>query len=151
VNGHQLHALIRTRKNAHVSYGQGVTSISSEDLPANSFRGGQQRGRVVGLQQLCILANGAPRALADTSKAFRLIVSLEGGAPFEMPDLSKAPGLIGPITDLMTFYSDLFLAMHQGGLRKAGDHFYFPNPSTRRGPMAQSSCSAKTTSISISR
>jgi hypothetical protein len=77
-----------------------------------------------------MVANGAPRALADTSQAFRLAVTLEGGAPFEMPDLSKAPGLIGPVTDLMTFYSDLFLAMHQGALRKAGDHFYFPSPMT---------------------
>jgi hypothetical protein len=77
-----------------------------------------------------MLANGAPRALAATSQAFRLVVTLEGGAPFEMPDLSKAPGLIGPVTDLMTFYSDLFLAMHQGALRKAGDHFYFPSPIT---------------------
>lgn len=77
-----------------------------------------------------MVANGAPRALAATSQAFRLAVTLEGGAPFEMPDLSKAPGLIGPVTDLMTFYSDLFLAMHQGALRKAGDHFYFPSPIT---------------------
>jgi hypothetical protein len=77
-----------------------------------------------------MVANGAPRALADTSQAFRLTVTLEGRAPFEMPDLSKAPGLIGPITDLMTFYADLFLAMHQGSLRKAGDHFYFPSPIT---------------------
>jgi hypothetical protein len=77
-----------------------------------------------------MVANGAPRALADTSQAFRLAVTLEGGAPFEMPDLSKASGLIGPVTDLMTFYSDLFLAMHQGALRKAGDHFYFPSPIT---------------------
>jgi hypothetical protein len=76
------------------------------------------------------LANGALRALAATSQAFRLAVSLEGGAPFELPDLSKAPGLIGPVTDVMTFYSDLFLAMHQGELRNAGDHFYFPSPIT---------------------
>src|SRR5712692_2437606 len=77
-----------------------------------------------------MVANGAPRALAATSEVFRLAVTLEGGAPFEMPDLSKAPGLIGPVTDLMTFYSDLFLAMHQGALRKAGDHLYFPSPIT---------------------
>src|SRR6266487_1025741 len=77
-----------------------------------------------------MVADGAPRALAATSQAFRLAVTLEGGAPFDIPDLSKAPGLIGPVTDLMTFYSDLFLAMHQGGLRKAGDHFYFPSPIT---------------------
>ena len=77
-----------------------------------------------------LVANGEPRALAATSQAFRLAVTLEGGVPFEMPDLSKAPGLIGPVTDLLTFYSDLFLAMHQGGLRQAGDHFYFPSPIT---------------------
>ena len=75
-----------------------------------------------------MVVNGAPRALAATSQAFRLAMTLEGGAPFELPDLSKAPGLIGPVTDVLTFYSDLFLAMHQGALRTAGDHFYFPNP-----------------------
>ena len=77
-----------------------------------------------------LVVNGAPRALAATSQAFRLAVTLEGGVPFDLPDLSKAPGLIGPVTDVMTFYSDLFLAMHQGALRKAGDHFYFPSPMT---------------------
>jgi hypothetical protein len=77
-----------------------------------------------------LVANGAPRALAATSQAFRLIVTLEGGAPFDTPDLSKAPDLIGPVTDMMNFYADLFLAMHQGALRKAGDRFYFPSPIT---------------------
>jgi hypothetical protein len=77
-----------------------------------------------------LVANGAPRALAATSQAFRLAVTLEGGVPFEVPDLSKAPDIIGPVTDVMTFYADLFLAMHQGALRKAGDRFYFPNPMT---------------------
>ena len=77
-----------------------------------------------------MVADGAPRALAATSQAFRLAVTLEGGAPFDLPDLSKAPGLIGPVTDLMTFYSDLFLAMHQGALRNRGDHLYFPSPTT---------------------
>jgi len=37
-----------------------------------------------------MVANGAPRALADTSQALRLAVTLEGAAPFEMPDLSKS-------------------------------------------------------------
>jgi hypothetical protein len=77
-----------------------------------------------------LVANGAPRALAATSQAFRLAVTLEGGVPFEVPDLSKAPDIIGPVTDVMTFYADLFLAMHQGALRKPGDRFYFPNPMT---------------------
>ena len=77
-----------------------------------------------------MVVNGSPRALPESSRALRLVVTLEGGTPFEMPDLSKAPGLIGPITDTTTFYADLFLAMHQGALRQAGDHFYFSNPTT---------------------
>ena len=75
-----------------------------------------------------LVVNGAPRPLAEASQAFRAAVTLDGGAPFTMPDLSKALGIIGPVTDLLTFYSDLFLAMHQGALRKAGDRFYFSNP-----------------------
>ena len=75
-----------------------------------------------------LVANGAPRALSAASQAFRLAVTLEGGVPFDAPDLSKAPGLIGPVTDLMTFYADLFLAMHEGALREPGDHFHFRTP-----------------------
>jgi hypothetical protein len=75
-----------------------------------------------------LVVNGAPRSLADTAQAFRVGVTLEGGVPFTMPDLSKALAIIGPVTDVLTFYSDLFLAMHQGALRKAGDRFYFSNP-----------------------
>jgi hypothetical protein len=75
--------------------------------------------------------NGKPRALAASSAAFRQIVTLAGGPPFPLPELSKAAGLIGPVTDLLTFYADLFLAIHGGGtLQQAGDRFYFPNPVT---------------------
>jgi hypothetical protein len=38
------------------------------------------------------------------------------------------PGLIGPVTDLLTFYADLFLATHAGRLREPGDRFFFANP-----------------------
>jgi hypothetical protein len=42
------------------------------------------------------------------------------------PNLSHVdPRLIGPITDLMTFYADLWLAQKTGKLVQAGDHFYF--------------------------
>jgi hypothetical protein len=75
-----------------------------------------------------MVVNGTPRVLAPSSQAFRVAVTLEGGAPFEAIDLARAPGLVGPITDLLTFYSDLFLAMHQGALRRAGDRFYYANP-----------------------
>lgn len=77
-----------------------------------------------------LIVNGTPRALAPTSQAFRQAITLAGGAPFAPPDLSKTPGLIGPVTDLLTFYADLFLAIHGGVLRQAGDRFYFHNPVT---------------------
>jgi len=66
-----------------------------------------------------MVVNGAPRALTPTSQAFRVAVTLEGGAPFDWPDLSKAPGIIGPVTDMLNFYADLFLVRHQGSLRQA--------------------------------
>ena len=75
-----------------------------------------------------MVVNGAPRALTPTSQAFRVAVTLEGGSPYEFPDLSKATGIIGPVTDMLNFYADLFLAMHQGSLRQAGDRFYLSNP-----------------------
>ena len=77
-----------------------------------------------------MVVNGTPRVLAPSSQALRVAVTLEGGTPFEVPDLGEAPGLVGPVTDLLTFYADLFLAMHQGALRLAGDRFSFTNPRT---------------------
>jgi hypothetical protein len=72
---------------------------------------------------------GAAQPLTPSSLAFRQAVTLAGGQPFTFPDLSRVqPGLIGPVTDLLTFYSDLFLAMHVGRLRAPGDHFLFPSP-----------------------
>lgn len=35
---------------------------------------------------------------------------------------------IGPLTDFMTFYVDIWLANKLGQLKKAGDHSYFRNP-----------------------
>jgi hypothetical protein len=46
-----------------------------------------------------------------------------------MPDLSKVdPKMVGPITDLMTFYVDLWIMNKIGIFQHAGDHFYVPNP-----------------------
>src|SRR5215467_6719382 len=74
--------------------------------------------------------DGVPEALTPASREFRQAVTLAGGAPFiMMPDLSKVQlGLIGPVTDLLTFYADLFLATHAGQLREPGDRFVFANP-----------------------
>ncbi len=78
-----------------------------------------------------LVVDGRPRELPETSKAFRHALSLDaGGPPFSAPDLSKALQLIGPVTDLMTFYADLFVALHKGTLREPGDHFDVPSPAT---------------------
>jgi hypothetical protein len=71
------------------------------------------------------VSNGKPRVLTATSQAFRLEVTLAGSQPFVMPDLSKVPDLIGPVLDLITFYADQFLAIHEGSLQRPGDHFLF--------------------------
>lgn len=71
-----------------------------------------------------LVIDGIPRQLTPASRQFRQAVTLNGDAPFVFPDLSRLqPGLIGPVTDLLTFYADLFLAMHAGQLRAPGDRF----------------------------
>jgi hypothetical protein len=64
--------------------------------------------------------------LSSASLSFRQLLSLDLSHPdtryMSIPDLSKVdPVLIGPITDLLTFYADLILASTQRGLRHAGD------------------------------
>jgi hypothetical protein len=67
-----------------------------------------------------------PKAtLTGASLAFRQPVTLDPNHPPMMPNLSKLePNMIGPVTDLMTFYVDLWLAQETGQLMRAGDHFY---------------------------
>jgi len=77
-----------------------------------------------------LIVDGVSQPLTAASREFRQIVTLTGDAPFKFPDLSKVqPTLIGPITDLLTFYADLFLATRAGRLREPGDRFLFPSPS----------------------
>ncbi len=72
---------------------------------------------------------GQERALPSGGGDFRVRVTMKkGGAPFVMPDLSTARGLVAPVLDLLTFYSDLFLAINVGNLREAGDRVHVPNP-----------------------
>ena len=71
-----------------------------------------------------LVVDGVPRQLTPVSERFRQAVTLRGDAPFVFPDLSRLQTeLIGPVTDLLTFYADLFLAMHAGQLRTPGDRF----------------------------
>lgn len=69
---------------------------------------------------------GTAVSLSAASITFRQIVSLDPKYRMSIPDLSHVQaGLIGPITDFLTFYSDLWLAVRNGQLNHAGDHFYF--------------------------
>jgi hypothetical protein len=64
--------------------------------------------------------------LSPASRAFREPLSLAPGSRLSISNLSQVqPGLIGPITDLLTLYADLKIAMNQKGLVRAGDHVYF--------------------------
>jgi len=70
---------------------------------------------------------GQPTPLSPQTADFRQRVTLDPDQNPSMPDLSKVdPKIIGPITDFMTFYADLWIAIKTGQLRKPGDHFYMP-------------------------
>jgi hypothetical protein len=70
---------------------------------------------------------GQALQLPDGTTALRQRLTLDPNQNPTMPDLSKVdPKIIGPITDFMTFYSDLWLAIKTGQLSQPGDHFYMP-------------------------
>jgi hypothetical protein len=55
-------------------------------------------------------------------------LSLAPDSHCPMPDLAHLhPQLMGPVLDLMTFYVDLWLAIKDGRLKRAGDHMLFPH------------------------
>lgn len=74
-------------------------------------------------------SDGQPASLLPSTADYRQRLTLDPEQNPSAPDLTKAdPKMIGPITDMMTFYSDLWLANKLEVLKKAGDHFYFKNP-----------------------
>ena len=74
-------------------------------------------------------SNGQPVALSPAMLEFREALSLDPNSMPSGPDLSKVDSrMVGPITDLMTFYVDLWLVNKTGVLRHPGDHLYVPNP-----------------------
>ena len=70
--------------------------------------------------------NGTPVNLPESSITFRQILSLPPSTGIKVPDLGKVyPMLIGPVTDLLTFYADLQIVAQGGSLARPGDHFYY--------------------------
>lgn len=73
-----------------------------------------------------LISNHQKVALSSADIDFRQQLSLDLNRNPRFPNLSQVdPQLIGPITDLMTFYADLWLAQKIGKFTHAGDHFYF--------------------------
>jgi hypothetical protein len=72
-----------------------------------------------------VTSNGIPLGLPPTSSTFRQVLSLDPAKPPVMPNLAGLhPILIGPVTDLLTFYVDLWLAKRLDKLARPGDHVY---------------------------
>lgn len=69
--------------------------------------------------------NGKPFPMTPAMKDFRQILSLDLAAPSGVPELSQVIPMVGPITDMLNFYADLWLSTKLNKFAKPGDHFYF--------------------------
>jgi hypothetical protein len=75
-----------------------------------------------------MLSDHQPVVLSPASVEFRQQLSLDPNFRLMVPNLGQVdPKLIGPITDLLTFYGDLWLVARTGQLVRAGDHLYVKN------------------------
>jgi len=73
-----------------------------------------------------LISDGQETALTPANQDLRQEVTLDPNHNPTFPNLSKVgPQIIGPSTDLVTFYTDLWLTTKIGKLVHAGDHFYF--------------------------
>jgi len=82
-------------------------------------------GHYVGEYGWSDFKSSAPMSLSASSLSFRQSLSLDPAIQPSVPNLSQVqPFLIGPITDMLTFYSDLWIAMRQSNLVRSGDHTY---------------------------
>jgi hypothetical protein len=73
-----------------------------------------------------LISNGQAVTLSEASMNFRQQLSLDPNYNPSLPNLAQVdPRLIGPITDLLTFYVDVWLAARSSKLTKPGDHYYF--------------------------
>jgi hypothetical protein len=74
-------------------------------------------------------SNGQQVTLSPAAASLRQTLSLDPAWTPSGPDLSNAePKMVGLITDLFTFYVDLWLINKIGFLHRAGDHFHVSNP-----------------------
>jgi hypothetical protein len=99
---------------------------STYDARALSIVKKDRDGYYEEFQWTSVIDDGKKAPLTKIDKAFRQILSLVPpyrlSVPAELPTLSRY--LIGPVTDLLTFYVDESLLTRQESLRKSGDHIY---------------------------
>ncbi len=73
--------------------------------------------------------DGRPEVLSINMASYNQRLSLD---PVQFPGAPNLQGvdpkMVGPVTDMMTFYVDYWLAAKFNRLVKPGDHFYFSNP-----------------------
>ena len=72
-----------------------------------------------------LAVNNGPANISPEIRDFRQILSLDPGAPPSVPNLGKLIEIVGPITDMLTFYADLSLAARLNKFAKPGDNFCF--------------------------
>jgi hypothetical protein len=78
-----------------------------------------------------LVLNNQAIAPTEAMQKFRQVLSLDPGAPPLVPNLSNVVQLVGPITDMLTFYADLWIAIRMNHFAKAGDHLYFAPPGNK--------------------
>jgi hypothetical protein len=72
------------------------------------------------------ISDGQAVTLSPASLNFRQQLTLDPNHKPGLPNLAQVDRrLIGPITDLLTFYVDVWLAVRTGKLTQPGDHCYF--------------------------
>jgi hypothetical protein len=72
-----------------------------------------------------LISDGQAVTLSPATLNFRQQLTLDPNHNPTFPNLSQVdPRLVGPLTDMLTFYVDVWLAGKSGRLVHTGDHFY---------------------------
>ena len=104
---------------------KGVNNGWTYEVQANAVVKKNASGNSVEEYSFSDFKSSDGQSMSPASLNFRQTLSLDPAAPPSIPDLSKVqPFLIGPITDLLTIYADLWMAAKQSSVAHAGDHVY---------------------------
>jgi hypothetical protein len=103
----------RTRTTAYAATARGVVKRNDAGAFFEEYEWGD------------LIWNGTPFTLPEPNRGFRQRLSLAPGYTPALPDFSTIhPRLVGPSSDLMTFYADVWLAIQQPSLREVGDRVH---------------------------